>query len=50
MKEVDREFMAWWIFEDDLREMMSVDFGIRYVRVGRSLMKHFVRDLVVILY
>ena len=50
MKEVVREFMAWWIYDDELREIMSVDFGIRHVRVGPSLMKQFVSDIVVILY
>jgi IS1 family transposase len=50
MKEVDREFMAWWIYDDIEREIFSVDFGIRHVRVGRSLMRLFARDIVVVLY
>lgn len=50
MKEVDREFMAWWIYDDAEREIFSVDFGIRHVRISPSLMKQFVRDIVVVLY
>jgi len=50
MKEVDREFIAWWIYDDSLRELFLVDFGIRHVRISQSLMKHFARDIVVVLY
>jgi len=50
MTKTDPQFIAWWIYDDDMREIMSVDFGIRHVHVGVHLMKQFVRDLVVVLY
>ena len=50
MKVADREFIAWWIYDDVERELFSVDFGIRHVRVSMSLMKYFVQDIEVILY